>query len=50
MFSNNGDVSGGSRQTAQPWANAGVCGAFCVYALGSVFVCLFACLFVLQAM
>ena len=41
--------SGGFLQTAQTWANAGICSASCANALGSVFVlaCLFVCLFVL---
>ena len=41
--------SGGFLQTAQTWANAGVCSASCVHVLGSVFVCLLfvvCCLFV----
>ena len=36
-------------QTAQTWANAGVCSDFCEHALGIMFVCLFelvVCLFV----
>ena len=40
-------------QTAQIWANAGVCSASCTHALGSMFVCLFVwgffCFLFLQA-
>ena len=32
--------SGSLFQTAQNWANAGVCSASCARALGSMFVCL----------
>jgi len=41
-------VSGGFLQTAETWANAGVCSASCAHALDSMFVCLFwlVCLFV----
>ena len=42
-------VSGGFLQTAQTWANARVCSASCVRALGSMFVCMF-CLFVLACL
>ena len=43
-------VSSGFLQTAQTWANAGVCSASCVHALGSLFVitCLFVYLFYRQ--
>ncbi len=49
--SNYSQVSGCVLQTAQTWANAGVCSASCAHAFGCVFVCLFVitCLFVLQA-
>ena len=41
-------VSGSLVQTAQTWANAGVCSDYCAPAFGCLFVCLFviACLFV----
>ena len=42
-------VSGCLLQTAQTWANAGVCSASCAHAFGCMycmFVCLFVCLFV----
>ena len=41
-------VSGCILQTAQTWANAGVCSASCAHALGGMFVCLslFVCVFV----
>ena len=44
-------VSGCLLQTAQTWANAGVCSASCAHAFGCIYVCLFVitCLFVLQA-
>ena len=44
-------VSGSLLQTAQTWANAGVCSASCAHAFGCMFVCLLllVCLFVLQA-
>ena len=38
-------VSGCLLQTAQTWANAGVCSTSCSHALGIMFVCLFVCLF-----
>ena len=41
------DISGSLLQTAQTWANAGVCSASCAHAFGCLFV--IACLFVLQA-
>ena len=36
-------VSGCLLQTAQTWANAGVCSASCAHAFGCMFVCLFVC-------
>ena len=39
--------SGVFLQTAQTWANVGVCSASCAHALDSMFVCIFSfCLFV----
>ena len=39
-------VSGCLLQTAQIWANAGVCSASCAHAFGCMYVCMFVCLFV----
>ena len=39
-------VSGCLLQTAQTWANAGVCSASCAHAFGCMYVCLFIFLFV----
>ena len=41
-------VSGCLLQTAQTWANAGVCSASCAHAFGCMYVCLFVCLFYRQ--
>ena len=36
-------VSGCLLQTAQTWANAGVCSASCAHVFGCMYVCLFVC-------
>ena len=43
-------VSGCLLQTAQTWANAGVCSASCAHAFGCMYVCLFVCLFVITCL
>ena len=47
---NHSVVSGCLLQTAQTWANAGVCSASCAHAFGCMYVCLFVitCLFYRQ--
>ena len=43
LLSKCSQVSGCLLQTAQTWANAGVCSASCAHAFGCMYVCLFVC-------